>query len=124
MCCHLERERGERVRAFEGVASGGGNSDLWARVDTIVLGQACDANVQERGLGECAVFVGGRAGEGFQRVLRTVFMLVTTKTLVSCRFWFQLLESRNFLLAGDLIFVNYGIFTSMYRSLMRALSNS
>lgn len=45
LCCHLERERGERVRAFEGVASGGGNSDLWARVDTIVLGQACDANV-------------------------------------------------------------------------------
>ena len=47
MCCHLERERGERVRAFEGVASGGGNSDLWARVDTIVLGQACDANAWE-----------------------------------------------------------------------------
>ena len=44
MCCHLERERGERVRAFDGVASGGGNSDLWARVDTIVVGQACDAN--------------------------------------------------------------------------------
>ena len=64
LCCHLERERGERVRAFEGVASGGGNSDLWARVDTIVLDQACDANVQERGLGECVVFVGGRAGEG------------------------------------------------------------
>ncbi len=44
MCCHLERERGDRVRAFEGVASGGGNSDLCARVETIVLGQTCDAN--------------------------------------------------------------------------------
>ena len=51
MCCHLERERGERVRAFEGVASGGGNSDLCARVETIVLGQACEVNAYGEGTG-------------------------------------------------------------------------
>ena len=45
------------MRAFEGVASGGGNSDLCARVETIVLGPVCDANAQEE--------VGERAGEGF-----------------------------------------------------------
>ena len=37
------------------------------------------------------MFVVGRAGEGFQRVFEdcTYSMLVTTRTLVSCRFWFQ-----------------------------------
>ena len=62
-CCHLERERGERVRTFEGVASGGGNSDLCARVETIVLDPACDANDREE-RGECTVSISGRAGEG------------------------------------------------------------
>ena len=57
-----------RVRAFEGVASGGGNSDLCARVETIVLDPACDANAWEEG-GECTVSIGERAGEGFKRVL-------------------------------------------------------
>ena len=40
-------------------------------------------------VGEYAVFVVGRAG--FDRVFEdcTYSLLVTTKTLVSCRFWFQ-----------------------------------
>ena len=51
------------MRAFEGVASGGGNSDLCARVETIVLDPACDANDQEEG-GECILSIGERPGEG------------------------------------------------------------
>ena len=48
-CWLLEGGGGERARAFEGVASGGGNGDLCARVDTIVLSPACDVNAQEEG---------------------------------------------------------------------------
>ena len=41
-------------------------------------------------------------------------ILVTTKTLVSCRFWFQLLvEPRNFLLAGISTFVSYKTLASL-----------
>lgn len=35
-CCHLEVRREVRVRALEGERSGGGNSVLWERVDTMV----------------------------------------------------------------------------------------